>query len=87
MFCYCTVRFRSDNDEKYQVERWTTPVIFEIYKIFEDLNIEKVLDNVLDKRKSEINNLSKKQLIDECKKQELPVDGKKVSLSNMIFCP
>ena len=56
-----------------------TPVIFEMYKIFEDLNIEKVLDNVLDKHKSEINHLSKNQLIDECKKLGLPHQGKKVN--------
>ena len=81
-YCNISSRFKSENNNEDEVEKWTTPIIADMYKIFEDLNIEKVLDDVVDTRKSEISELSKQQLKHECQKLGIPSDGKKVNISS-----
>ena len=75
------IRFRSEDDDDDKVEKWTTPEIFHMYRIFEDLDIDKVLDDEVDTRKSSISELSKKQLQHECKERGIPYDGKKVEIT------
>ena len=71
-------RFRVESDESKSLEKWTTPCIFEMYRIFEDLNISSMLDDTIDTRESNIDDLTKNQLRNECQKRGISDIGKKV---------
>ena len=51
-----------------------------MYKIFDELDIKKVLSPVIDTRCSEIAHLSKKQLQHECRIRQIPSSEKKVRI-------
>ena len=49
-----------------------------MYQILEDLDIEKILEPIIDKRKTQISELSVAQLRHECSTRNLTNRGKKV---------
>ena len=49
-----------------------------MYNILEDLNIDQILDPIIDKRKTDISQLSVNQLKHECNIRNLNDRGKKV---------
>ena len=49
-----------------------------MYRILEDLDVEKVLCEEFDKRKKLFKDIKVQQLRNECKKRSLSVKGKKV---------
>ena len=76
-------RFYDDTKDTDKLQKWTTPVIFEMYKIFEDLDIEKVLEPKVDERKTKICELHVAQLKSECKERNLSLTGKKVVVTDL----
>ena len=73
-------RFQDENNKEDKVEKWTTPTIHNLYKIFEDLNIDAILESECDKRKSRIQELSVPQLKHECTARNINNQGKKVHI-------
>ena len=60
------------------VVKWSTPNIHDLMKILMKIKVDVILDNVVDKRMTKVENLPVIQLRDECEKLDLEKSGKKV---------
>ena len=79
------VNFRFYTDIESGKLRWTSLNIYELDRVLELLDIEKILLDEYDRRLSTIDKLQMNQLKDECVKRNIPSDGKKVMFSEFFY--
>ena len=80
------LRFYHDisHDGKLGKLKWTPVSIHQMDLILSNFQISNVLDGEYDKRKTKIDRLKKKQMIEECQKLGLDHTGNKVKSSQSI---
>ena len=69
-----------NNDGTNSGVKWSTPNIHDLMKILLKIKIDLILDNVVDKRMTRVDDLPVVQLRDECEKLNLDKKGNKVKI-------
>ena len=80
----CRLYKEERNDGSKSSVKWTCPNIHDLTTILEKVEVDKILDNVCDKRLSDVSQLPVVQLRDECAKLNLSKIGRKVILMFML---
>ena len=65
--------------------RWTNLNVHQLDEVFRRLNLSNFLTDVFDKRLTRIEDLGKKQLIEECKRNNLDSSGLKKTLIERLI--
>ena len=65
--------------------KWSCPNIHDLMNILRKLEIDQILDDVVDKRLSRLEDLLAVQLHEECVCHNLDKKGKKVALLNILY--
>ena len=66
------------SDGSHSGVKWKCPNIHDLVNILEKLKLDLILENVIDKRLTKLDNLSVTQLREECACRNLEKKGKKV---------
>ena len=75
---YCRLYREENCDGTNSGVKWSTPNIHDLMKILMKVKVDLILDNVVDKKLSKVENLSVVQLREECGLLNLDKKGKKV---------
>ena len=85
----CTLNYslykEERNDGSQSSVKWTCPNIHDLADILAKVEVDRILDNVCDKRLTNISQLPVVQLRDECAKLNLSKLGKKVKAVSVVF--
>lgn len=80
--CKINSNFRLYKEERtdgsHSAVKWTCPNIHDLKNILDNVQIDRILTNVCDKRLSKLSELQVTQLRDECSKLKLSPKGRKV---------